>query len=147
MIDSLNHLPRPDAGADTLAEATVDVFAERELLDLSGGRLPRTGVRKSTKAGSIVPPQRARYLETLFSVREKSGGWNDRVFPRSESFGTSMALLSLLEPGRRLDAGSLMLAASQGLAEVQVARRPVVAIVATGDELREDVPDAGDERI
>ena len=43
---------------------------------------------------------RTRYLETLFSVREESGGWNDRVFPRSEAYGTSMALLSLLEPGR-----------------------------------------------
>jgi len=43
---------------------------------------------------------RTKYRETLISVREDSGGWNDRVFPRSEAFGTSMALLSMLEPGR-----------------------------------------------
>ncbi len=43
---------------------------------------------------------RARYLETLLSVRGESGGWNDRVFPRSEAFGTAMAMLSILEPGR-----------------------------------------------
>jgi len=46
------------------------------------------------------PKWRTKYLETLISVREDSGGWNDRVFPRSEAFGTSMALLSMLEPER-----------------------------------------------
>ena len=43
---------------------------------------------------------RARYYERLFEVREESGGWNDRVFDRSENYGTAMALLSILEPGR-----------------------------------------------
>jgi hypothetical protein len=43
---------------------------------------------------------RTRYLDTLLSVREESGAFNDRVFPRSAAFGTSMALLSMLEPGR-----------------------------------------------
>ncbi len=43
---------------------------------------------------------RTKYIETLVSVREDSGGWNDRVFDRSEAFGTSMALLSILEPNR-----------------------------------------------
>jgi hypothetical protein len=38
-------------------------------------------------------------------VREESGGWNDRVFPRSESFGTAMTLLALLEPDRARPAG------------------------------------------
>jgi len=55
---------------------------------------------------------RVRYLDTLFSVREDSGGWNDRVFPRSEAFGTSMALLSLLEPTRRRPAAAVLPAAS-----------------------------------
>ena len=34
----------------------------------------------------------------MFGVREKSGGWNDRVFDRSENFGTAMAILAILEP-------------------------------------------------
>jgi len=41
------------------------------------------------------PEYRAKYLDVLFGVQEDSGGWNDRVFPRSENFGTSMAILSL----------------------------------------------------
>ncbi len=40
-----------------------------------------------------------------------------------------------LTAGRRLDAHTLTLAAAMGYAEVPVARKPVVAILATGDEL------------
>jgi hypothetical protein len=50
--------------------------------------------------GKVREKWRTRYIDTLVSVREESGGWNDRVFPRSEAFGTSMAILSALEPGR-----------------------------------------------
>jgi hypothetical protein len=39
---------------------------------------------------------RTKYLGRLFQSRLPSGGWNDRVFDRSESYGTAMALLSLL---------------------------------------------------
>ncbi len=41
---------------------------------------------------------RAQLHTLLWKVREDSGGWNDRVFPRSESFGTAMTVLALLEP-------------------------------------------------
>jgi len=41
---------------------------------------------------------RARFLDRLFEVREESGGWNDRVFERSENFGTATSLLALLAP-------------------------------------------------
>lgn len=41
---------------------------------------------------------RAKLYALLWKVREESGGWNDRVFPRSESFGTAMTLLALREP-------------------------------------------------
>ena len=42
---------------------------------------------------------RERFLRRLFQVREaESGGWNDRVFERSENFGTSMSILALLAP-------------------------------------------------
>lgn len=41
---------------------------------------------------------RRRYAEVLFATREEDGSWNDRVFPRSSAFGTSMAMLSLMAP-------------------------------------------------
>lgn len=40
---------------------------------------------------------RARFREILFGVRDADGTWNDRVFPRSASFGTAMSVLALLE--------------------------------------------------
>lgn len=45
------------------------------------------------------PALRTRLYERLFQVREPSGGWNDRVFERSENYGTAMALLAFLAPG------------------------------------------------
>ncbi|MGE3165666.1 MAG: hypothetical protein AB7O52_12220 [Planctomycetota bacterium] len=42
--------------------------------------------------------RRARLYALLFKVREDDGGWNDRVFPRSMSFGTAMALLAMRQP-------------------------------------------------
>ena len=44
------------------------------------------------------PALRARLNGLLWAVREPSGGWNDRVFDRSENFGTAMTLMALLEP-------------------------------------------------
>jgi hypothetical protein len=41
--------------------------------------------------------QRAELLRRLASIQEREGGWNDRVFPRSLSFGTAMAMLALLQ--------------------------------------------------
>ena len=40
---------------------------------------------------------RARFRELLFQVRDQDGTWNDRVFPRSASFGTAMSVLALME--------------------------------------------------
>jgi hypothetical protein len=44
------------------------------------------------------PGYRQELYRLLWSVREEDGGWNDRVFPRSESFGTAMTMLALLAP-------------------------------------------------
>lgn len=41
---------------------------------------------------------RRRLAELLFSVQDADGGWNDRVFPRTSSYGTSMAVMGLLMP-------------------------------------------------
>ena len=53
---------------------------------------------------------------------------------------------TLLEPGRRLSAPAIALAAGAGVAQLTVHRRPVVAVLATGDEVRppgEPLGDAG----
>lgn len=44
------------------------------------------------------PRFREQLRERLFQVQEPSGGWNDRVFERSENYGTAMALLAMLAP-------------------------------------------------
>ena len=41
---------------------------------------------------------RQKLYRLLWKVREDDGGWNDRVFPRSENFGTAMTLLALESP-------------------------------------------------
>lgn len=45
------------------------------------------------------PELRAKFRELLFKVRDEDGTWNDRVFPRSASFGTAMSVLALAEAG------------------------------------------------
>ena len=42
---------------------------------------------------------RTRFRELLFKARDGDGTWNDRVFPRSASFGTAMSVLALAEAG------------------------------------------------
>ena len=45
------------------------------------------------------PALREKFRELLFKVRDADGTWNDRVFPRSASFGTAMSVLALAEAG------------------------------------------------
>ncbi len=47
------------------------------------------------------PTYRAKFYALLERVREPSGGFNDRVFERSENFGTAMSMLGLLAPNTR----------------------------------------------
>jgi hypothetical protein len=51
------------------------------------------------------PEYRKKLYELRWHVREEDGGWNDRVFPRSENFGTAMTMFALLEPHARRPAG------------------------------------------
>jgi hypothetical protein len=50
----------------------------------------------------LPEPERAEYRrrvdELLFAVRLDDGGWNDRVFERSENYGTAMAIMALMRP-------------------------------------------------
>ncbi len=43
-------------------------------------------------------PYRLRMRELLSRTLEEHGGWNDRVFPRTESYSTAMSVLALLAP-------------------------------------------------
>lgn len=57
--------------------------------------------RYAAQAIELLPPaarprERERLLELLLRTRDADGGWNDRVFPRSRAYGTSMAILALL---------------------------------------------------
>jgi hypothetical protein len=59
--------------------------------------------RYAAQAIELLPeadrePRRQKLRALLWRVREADGGWNDRVFPRSESFGTAMALFALRSP-------------------------------------------------
>lgn len=46
------------------------------------------------------PELRERLLEHLWRTREGDGIWNDRIFPRSASYGTAMAVLALAAESR-----------------------------------------------
>lgn len=50
---------------------------------------------------------RAKLYSLLWHVREEDGGWNDRVFPRSQNFGTAMTLFALNESQAMRPAGWL----------------------------------------
>jgi hypothetical protein len=57
----------------------------------------------AAQAVELLPEQeraeyRRRITALLFSVRQEDGTWNDRVFPRSASYGTAMASLALMMP-------------------------------------------------
>ncbi len=42
------------------------------------------------------PKERERLLATILRTRDEDGTWNDRVFPRSRNYGTTMVALALL---------------------------------------------------
>ena len=44
------------------------------------------------------PALRGQLRALYWQTRETDGGWNDRVFPRSEAFGTAFAMLGLMMP-------------------------------------------------
>ncbi|HRV82363.1 MAG TPA: hypothetical protein P5218_13065, partial [Planctomycetota bacterium] len=44
------------------------------------------------------PALRQRLQQLLWDTRQANGGWNDRIFPRTESYSTAMSVLALLSP-------------------------------------------------
>ena len=49
---------------------------------------------------SLRAKRREDLRQALLRTRDERGAWNDRIFPRSEAYGTAMALLALLASDR-----------------------------------------------
>jgi len=65
--------------------------------------------RYAAEAVELLPeaerqPRRSTVLELLWRTHDaEAGTWNDRVFPRSASYGTAMSVLAILAPDRLAD--------------------------------------------
>lgn len=95
-----------------------------------------TGAVMPEGADTVIAQEDAeRSGDTVNLPAEKAGKFVRRC---GLDFKTGQVML---QPGRRLSARDLALAAAMDFAKVPVARRPRVAIIATGDELAE--PGAG----
>lgn len=90
-----------------------------------------TGAPVPAGADAIVIQENATREGDLVVVGE---GEIDPGYIRRQGFDFSAGQV-LLTPGRRLNAREVTLAAAMGHGEVPVRRRPLVAILATGDEL------------
>lgn len=90
-----------------------------------------TGAPVPAECGTVVIQENVtRDGNTIEATEPASAGANIR--PAGNDFAKGQILL---KRGRRLDAHAATLAAAMGYGEVTVARRPVVALLATGDEL------------
>jgi len=120
----------------------------------AGTHLPVVGESLAGKpfAGALQPGQAIRIMtgavvpagaDAVVPVEQTSGYASDAVELRADvvagqnvrPMGSEVAAgQQLLAPGRRIDAAVVGALAVLGVTEVAVVRRPVVAIVATGDE-------------
>lgn len=98
-----------------LLHASLDAFHEHwdeleKRRKQPGTHLPPYGIapyyfyfahRYAAQAIEMLPEadrekERERLIEKLLRTRDADGTWNDRVFPRSRNYGTSMAIIILL---------------------------------------------------
>lgn len=132
------------ASAPVTLEVTGESAAGRPFAgSVAAGQAVRifTGAQIPDHADTVVIQEDTTAAAGIvtFNVQAKSGG-NIRL--RGDDFREGDRVL---EAGRRLDARHILLAATSGHAMLAVVKRPVVAILATGDELVEpcDRPMAG----
>ncbi|MBZ9677730.1 gephyrin-like molybdotransferase Glp [Mesorhizobium sp. ES1-1] len=98
-------------------------------------------------------PEGAETIVIQENVRDLGGGEIEVVEPAAKGRNIRRVGLDfskgdvLLAPGRLLDAAALSLAASANHARVSVVRRPLVAIIATGDELLPPGSELGPDQI
>lgn len=146
--------PLANSAVDGYAVRTADLGAEETRLPVAGrvaagqslGRAIRPGeaIRIFTGAplpegvDAVIPQEVARPEEQAVWLPRARPGTNCR--PAGEDFAAGEVVLSA---GKRLGPQDCAHAAAAGHAELTVHRRPVVALFATGDEIREpSAPDA-----
>jgi molybdopterin molybdotransferase len=89
-----------------------------------------TGAPLPIGADAVIPQEDAAVLRSVLSAPATKSG----VFVRARA-GDFAAGETLLDDGRVIDAGAIMAIAGAGFACAPVTRRPIISIVANGDEL------------
>ncbi|HEY9086412.1 MAG TPA: molybdopterin molybdotransferase MoeA [Candidatus Tyrphobacter sp.] len=113
------------AGGTPIASTPeCDIEAGGAMRVPTGGVLPRG-------ADAVVPIESARCERDLVRVDERVAA-GDSVTPRGADMRAGE---SVLEKGRRIGAPEMGLLAALGIVDVPVYRRPVVAVLSSGDEL------------
>jgi len=149
--------PYPVSGVDGYAVASSDGSAPRRVIaELTAGG-PRVAGIQSGEAARIMTgaplPSGSDAVVMVEDTAEADGVVTltthprpgDNVRPRGVDLTAGQAILSA---GTRLGSAEIALLASVGAVEVPVYRRPAVAVLATGDEVRPawQVPAAGQVR-
>ncbi|MDB5525241.1 MAG: Molybdenum cofactor synthesis domain protein [Rhizobium sp.] len=91
-----------------------------------------TGAPVPAGADTVLLQEDAKIIDGGFIENSFSPEKARHIRPRGQDFVLGEAIL---HPGMRLDPGRLMVAAGMNHPEVEVYRKPLVAIIATGDEL------------
>lgn len=92
-----------------------------------------TGAALPDGADAVVIQEKVAADGTSITFRERADR-DDNVRPKGQDFTKGR---SLLEKGRRLTARDILLAAAAGHGTLPVVRKPIVALLSTGDELVE----------
>ncbi|TPN98124.1 gephyrin-like molybdotransferase Glp [Mesorhizobium sp. B1-1-5] len=148
-VVALRTQPPFDASAmDGYAARFSDVASAPALLEVIGmapaGRAfsGTVGEGQAVRIFTGAPlPEGADTVVIQENVRDLGNGWIELTEPTAEARNVRRRGLDfgqgdvLLEKGRVLDAAALSLAASANHPALNIVRRPLVAIIATGDEL------------
>jgi len=118
---------------DVIGEVPAGTWPE---LEVGPGEAVRimTGAPVPTGATAVQQVERTRAADEFRVTILESVAHGAHVAPRGSEVGAGDLVL---ERGRRVDPATVAVLASVGRARVRVARRPVVALLVTGDEIVE----------
>jgi len=92
-----------------------------------------TGAALPADADCIVPVERISTTEGIVRIEDGYEAEHRQfIHPRASDHAAGT---ELLRPGTRIGAAEVAIVASAGLATVEVARRPAIAVISTGNEL------------
>jgi molybdopterin molybdotransferase len=124
-----------DGGTDrtltVVGESRAGAPSDRELGDGEAIRIS-TGAAVPTGATAVIPQENVDSDERKITTREPVGAGEHIRHPGEDM----RAGTRVLQAGAKLGAGELGAAVAAGMGRLLVARRPVVAVLCTGDELR-----------